>query len=284
MFCAECGHIGFPVRIACAVCNATLPDVPACLESPEEREKVKRVVCKQCGSEASDARIACTQCDASFPRPFELSWEEDTPPHGSEGVSYYTYVVPDAACDECRKFTGYCFLPFRLPEHRLPIKTCKFPVCWCGIWAVYTSGDSAEIVEFLERTGGAATGAQISAYLDGKRAPQRERSAKEGAAANLYARAFRAEKVSLDEAITLYRQSAAACMALLREDWAWGWSYLDDSYNRLTLILERARRFYEALQEIGQYRSFLTEMGREHMPESIAKRRARLEKKVGHLG
>ena len=118
MFCPKCGQIGFPVRIACTVCNATLPEVPAILETPEQRAKPKRVVREACGSEAPDARIACVRCDASFPRPFELSWEEDRPPQLNQGASYYAYVVPDTACEECKKFQGYCFLPSRLEDHR----------------------------------------------------------------------------------------------------------------------------------------------------------------------
>ncbi len=59
-----------------------------------------------------------------------------------------------------------------------------------------------------------------------------------------------------------------------------GWDYLENSYNRLTLILERSRRFSEALREIDDYRRFCAEMGRKAQVETIAKREARLNKKI----
>ena len=90
MFCTKCGKKGFPVRIACIVCNTTLPDVPAILETPDQRANPKQVTCMKCGSIAGDARIACTHCDASFPRPFRLSGEG--PLTHVPGIAYYKFI------------------------------------------------------------------------------------------------------------------------------------------------------------------------------------------------
>jgi hypothetical protein len=90
------------------------------------------------------------------------------------------------------------------------------------------------------------------------------------------------EKTSPEESISLYRESIQAWKATLRADAVSRWDYLEDSYNRLTLILEKSRRFSEALREIDDYRTFCMEMGRKKQVETIGKREARLKKKI-HL-
>jgi len=184
-------------------CNATLPDVPAILELPEERSKPKHVECMKCGAVAQDARIACVHCDASLPRPFSLTNDEAELPDEPK-VAYFTFSCPDTACEECKKFEGFCFLPSRLADYRIPIPGCKFPVCWCGIWAVFSERDAADTVAFLERSGGAATLEQICAYL-GQMCPGAGRSARARAAVDLYARA---ERVSPERAGVIHRGGA----------------------------------------------------------------------------
>jgi len=197
MLCPKCGKKGFPVRIACNVCDATLPDAPAILETPEKRGTPKRIVCVKCGSPAMDARIACIHCDATFPPPFELS-DEERPLEHDPNIAYYTIVCCQEACKECASFGGLSFLPSRLPNYRIPVPACKYPVCWCRIMGVYwdegtvaTSGsagkeviqhqpgDAADVAAFLERSGGAATAAQIDSYVAsqsrGGTAPSRSR-------------------------------------------------------------------------------------------------------------
>lgn len=298
MFCTKCGEKGFPVRIACMVCNATLPDAPAILEAPEERGKPKQVACKKCGSMALDARITCVHCDATFPRPFQLS-DADGPVTHDPKIAYYNFVSCDGACEECGRFDGFCFLPSKLSSYRLPISACKFPVCWCGIVGVYSDegtvltrdvagmqdtyhqpGDAADIVGFLQRSNGAATRDQIAAYVDAQLAPERESRAREHADVELWLRAYRSEKASPEESISLYCESIQAWKATLRADGASRWDYLEESYNRVTLILEKSRQFSEALREIDDYRTFCVEMGRKKQVETIAKREARLKKKI----
>lgn len=136
MFCTKCGKKGFPVRIACQKCNATLPDVPACLESPEDREKPKSVFCQKCGQVAVDARIACVHCDSSFPRPFHLlsgmhQLETDN------SIEHYEFIASKGACPECAKLHGKEFRPKELRKYPLPVPQCANPVCWCSIIGVY---------------------------------------------------------------------------------------------------------------------------------------------------
>lgn len=280
------------------VCNATLPDAPATLETPEERAKSKHVKCMKCGSTALDARIACVHCDASFPRPFELS-DTDGPLEYDPKIAYYNFVCCEGACEECRKLDGLSFLSSKLLSYRLPISTCKYAICWCGIVGVYSDegtvvtsdrvgkqdtyhqpGDAADVVALLQRSNGVATKHQIAAYIDAQLAPERERRAREHANVELWQQAYRLEKESPEQSISLYRESIQAWKATLRADEASRWDYLEDSYNRLTLILERSRRFPEALQEIDDYRNFCLEIGRKAQVETIAKREARLKKKT----
>jgi len=298
MFCDKCGRKGFPVRIACVVCNATLPDAPAILETPQERAKPKQVRRVKCGSVALDARIACVHCDATFPRPFQLI-DADGPVTHDPKIAYYNFVCCDGACEECRRFNGLCFLPSKRSNYRLPISACKYPVCWCGIVGVYSDegtvvthdgagkqdtyhqpGDAADIVSFLQHSNGVATKDQIAAYVDAQLAPERERREREHANVELWQGAYRLEKTSPEESISLYRESIQAWKATLRTDAASRWDYIEDSYNRLTLILGKSRQFPEALREIDDYRTFRVEMGRKKQVETIAKREARLKKKI----
>jgi len=88
------------------------------------------------------------------------------------------------------------------------------------------------------------------------------------------------EKASPEKSISLYGESIQAWKATLRADSASRWDFLEDSYNRLTLILEKSRQFSEALREIDDYRNFCVEMGRKKQVETIAKRETRLKKKI----
>jgi hypothetical protein len=280
------------------VCNATLPDAPAILETPQEREKPKLVKCVKCRSIALDARIACIHCDATFPRPFQLS-DADGPFTHDPKIAYYNFVCCDGACEECRRFDGFCFLPLKLSHYRLPISACKYPICWCGIVGVYSDegsvvtydpagkqvtyhqqGGAADIIAFLQRSNGVATKDAIAAYFDAQLAPERERRTREHANVELWLRAYRLEKQSAEQSIPLYRESIQAWKATLRADAASRWDYLESSYNRVTLILEKTRRFSESLHEIEDYRSFCLEMGRKAQLETIAKREARLRKRI----
>ncbi len=169
------------MRLACTACNATLPDLPAIFEPPEERIKPKEVKCERCGAIAQGGRIACMHCDATLPRPFSFNDGDGELPD-ELWIAYWEFVCLDDACDECRKFKFFCFLPSRRRDFRVPIPGCKFPVCWCGLWAVgrdmaaVPGGDHYYVVEFLQQSGGAATDEQISAYLEAKRAAHDQRS------------------------------------------------------------------------------------------------------------
>ena len=297
MFCTKCGKKGFPVRIACIVCNTTLPDVPAILETPDQRANPKQVTCMKCGSIAGDARIACTHCDASFPRPFRLSGEG--PLTHVPGIAYYKFICSGAACLECKKFDGLCFLPSKLREYRLPVPTCTYPVCWCDVVGVYLDegvivtsdatgtkanypqpGSAPDILELLRRSNGVATSEEIDAHVEAQLRPERERRAREDANVDLWLRAYRLEKESPERSISLYRESIQAWKAALRAEPASRWDYLDDCYNRLTLMLERSKRVTEALREIDDYHAFSSEMARRAQMEPIAKREARLRKRI----
>ncbi len=141
-------------------------------------------------------------------------------------------------------------------------------------------GDAADIVGFLRRSNGVATKDQIAAYVDAQLAPERESAAREHANVELWLRAHRLEKESPEESVSLYRESIQVWKATLRADAASRWDYLEESYNRVTLILEKSRQFSEALHEIDDYRTFCMEMGRKKQVETIAKREARLKKKI----
>jgi hypothetical protein len=267
--------------MACIVCNATLPDVPALLESPDQRLNPKQVKCVKCGSVASDARIACTYCDATFARPFSFS-DIDSEFETDPRIAYYVITsIGEGACDACGELDGLLFTQERLPDYRMPIKTCKNPICNCQVMGMFADdSDAADIVAFLRKSGGVATTEQIRAHIDAKLAPERKRSAQEHANVELYFRACRAEKDSPEEAISLYRQSVQAWKATLRADPASRWDYLDNSYNRLTLMLERSKQFSQALGEIEDYRAFCVEMARKPYLETIEKREARLKRRL----
>lgn len=298
MLCARCGRKGFPVRIACLKCNATLPDVPVPFEAPSERSKPKHVECERCGSVALDARIACQYCDGSFPRPFRLSDEDEI--YGLDGsIAYYTFACSREACEECRKWDGFCFLPARSQMYSVPIPTCQYPVCWCDIVGVFPdegtltvsgpngqsehyafAGSGEDIAAFLKKSGGAARNEQIESYISGQTAPERKTSASETAGVDIFTRAFRSERNSPEAASSLYRESIAAWKSALAEDPSCRWDYLDDSYNRLTLTLERANRFAEAIEAIEDYRAFRALMGRTDEVDAIAKREKKLRKRI----
>lgn len=300
MFCPKCGKKGFPVRIACIACNATLPDIPAIFETPDQRVKPKHVVCSARGAVAIDARIACSHCDATFPRPFTLS-DADEPPKPNPEIAYYKFVCGGGACTACRSLSGLRFLPEKLSDYCIPNPACEHPVCWCHIFGVcwdegtgftsdgrgnriiyHSPGNAADVAAFLRRSGGVATAAQIKAYVDERLAPERERAAREMVLVQLWRRAHSEEKNSPARAISLYCESIEEWKGALRADAASRWDYLDESYNRLTLLLERARLSAEALRAVNDYYTFCAEMRRKPSVETIVKRQARLRRKLLH--
>ena len=251
----------------------------------------------KCGSIAGDARIACTHCDASFPRPFRLSGEG--PLTHVPRIAYYEFTCSEAACPECKKFDGLCFLPSKLREHRVPIPTCTYPVCWCDVVGVYLDegviltsdptgakanypqpGSAPDILDFLRRSNGVATRGEIDAHVDAQLRPERESRAREHTNVDLWSRAYRLERESPEQSISLYRESIEAWKAALRAEPTSRWDYLDDCYNRLTLLLERSKRVSEALREIDDYHAFSSEMARRVQMETIVKREARLRKRI----
>ena len=202
--------------------------------------------------------------------------------------------MDDETCEECRKFDGFSILPSKVKDYCIPIPDCKSPDCRCQImptfWDQGTTvstdregkevtyhepGDAADIVAFLEHSGGVATSAQIDAYIDAQLAPLRKEREREHANVELWQRAYRTEKESPDKSIPLYRESIQAWKTV-----GVRWDYLEDSYNRLTLTLEKLGRFPEALREIDGYRAFCLEKGRNTLLNTIVKREARLKKKV----
>lgn len=137
MYCEKCGKKGFPVRIACFNCNATLPDVPAVLESPEERGKPKNVVCEKCGQVAVDGRIACEHCDTSFPRPLHLISGMQGPEEADQSIDRYVFIASKGACPECARLNGKEFRHRQLHNYPLPVQRCINPVCRCSIVGRY---------------------------------------------------------------------------------------------------------------------------------------------------
>jgi hypothetical protein len=131
--------------------------MPAAFESPEERDKPKRVVCTKCGSAATDARLACETCDASFPVPFtfhrqeELAYDKD--------ISHYEYSCPwpEAACEACRKMDGFEFMWEDRHSHALPVPGCTNRVCWCGIVGIYRRQGAAAAPGAQHRQSGVPT-------------------------------------------------------------------------------------------------------------------------------
>lgn len=136
MFCAKCGKEGFPVRIACLSCNATLPDIPAVLESPDARDRPKKVECAKCGFQATDARIACENCDQTFPRPFSLDRGVPTECLENPDIELFVIICCPNACEECKEFDGSELTKAQAKDFRMPITTCTRAVCWCSIVGV----------------------------------------------------------------------------------------------------------------------------------------------------
>jgi len=96
--------------------------------------------------------------------------------------------------------------------------------------------------QFPSAFNGVATKDQIAAYVDA----HWPRTRKERARA--CERGIMAGRLSVGEdlsggIISLYRESIQAWKATLRTDAASRWDYIEDSYNRLTLILEKSRQF-----------------------------------------
>lgn len=137
MLCPKCGQQGFPVRIACLGCNATLPDIPASFENPGNRGHAKNVVCVKCGAKADDARIACEKCDATFPRPFSFTPQEEF--EDDPRISYYEFMA-EGGCEECAKLNGKRLSFAELGKYPIPYRRCKNPVCWCTIIGVGNAG------------------------------------------------------------------------------------------------------------------------------------------------
>jgi len=126
-----------------------------------------------------------------------------------------------------------------------------------------------------------ATAAQIDAYIDAQLAPERKRREGERVAVELFQRAYVTEKESPERSIPLYCESIQASKTILTSTLVGpGWGYLEDSYNRLTLTLEKLGRFPEALRQVDDYRAFCLEKGRNTHLDAIIKREARLKKKV----
>jgi hypothetical protein len=144
----------------------------------------------------------------------------------------------------------------------------------------HNPGDAADIVSFLERSNAAATDAQIAAYIDAKLAPERERRAKQDAILELRDQARRLEVDSPEQSISLYRESIQRWRAMLKTEPMFGWHYLEDTYNRLTLVLERSKQFREALNQISEYRAFFRQMGKEARLNTIEKRESRLRRRL----
>jgi len=307
MYCTKCGRKGFPVRLACLKCNATLAGLPG-FDLPKVRAQGgKPVVCGKCGALATDARIACLGCDQSFPRPFCLEEEGYDPEfENSPAIAYYRIHSFEDACDACREMNGVCFTREHFPEYRMPIKGCKNAICWCGVIGIYAdegayifyepdgserAGGSRPAVEFAEvlrRFGGISTDPRAVAYFEAQAAArqlERERWEHERAASQKLGEALAHEKEGhAEEAISLYRESVQLYKGVA-EKYSVGlnWGDLHLVYDRLTLVLERSGRPEEALAEIAQYRA----MARESQQPSdswnaFLKREARLKKQLAH--
>ena len=305
MYCTKCGRKGFPVRLACLKCNATLAGLPG-FDLPKVRAQGgKPVVCGKCGAPATDARIACLGCDQSFPRPFRLEEEEYDPEfENSPAVAYYMIRSDEDACDVCREMNGVCFTREHFPEYRMPIKGCKNAICWCDVIGIYAdegayfshepdgseravgSRPAVEFAEVLRRFGGISTDPRAVAYFEAQEAArqlERERSDLQHAASQKLGQGLAREKEGhREEALTLYRESIQAYKAVAQKySVELAWPYLHLAYDRLTLVLERSGRLEEALAEIARYRA----LGRESQPASAAwnafvSREARIKKRL----
>jgi len=216
MYCTKCGRKGFPVRLACLKCNATLAGLPGFDLPRASAQGGKPVVCGKCGALATDARIACLGCDQSFPRPFYLEEGGYDPEfENSPAIAYYRIHSFEDACDACREMNGVCFTREKFLEYRMPIKGCKNAICWCGIIGIYAdegayfsyepdgskravgSQPAVEFAEVLRRFGGISTDPRAVAYFKAQAAArqlERERSDLEHAASQKLGQGLGREK------------------------------------------------------------------------------------------
>lgn len=216
-------------------------------------------------------------------------------------IAYFEWccLYDGKTCKECVRMDGLKWLPGYPDAPHEPLASCtNREGCRCSTVAVFADsgtitqwregreitvhqpGDAEDIAGFLKRSGGMATLAQVGAWVDARRAPELERRALEHSAAEKTNAAYQLEKGEPDRALGLYRESAGMWKAAIKggpEPWAW--DRLDFIYDRMSLLLERSKKFEEALVEIQTYLSFV---GRPEGSKTanIRKREERLKKKL----
>jgi hypothetical protein len=236
-----------------------------------------------------------------------MDLDYDAESETSPEMTYYTIFCNEGACDACRELDRVEFTPEHLPEYRPPIKTCKNPVCWCGVSGVSGGSDAplwlVETVDVLRRFGGRSNDPRAVAYFEAQKAAQaqkrereeREREASrmrleanlrrqnfEGAALQKSREARVFEKDDPDQAVLLYREVVGIYENIATSfSVPPAWPRLDHVYDRLTVLLSRVRREEEALAEIARYRAF----GRGSQPacatwNAILSREARIKKRL----
>mgnify|MGYP000250476932 CR=1 FL=1 len=188
------------------------------------------------------------------------------------------------SCDECRALDGIYFLPRLANMPQPPLPSCKSSKgCRCIlIYIPKESPGAVDTAEFIRKQGGKATSEQVAEYRETKQAPAREENLKRRLASDKAQAARRHEKDHPEESIALYRESIAIQRELAQnspDQWSWrDFPYL---YNRLTLLLERLKRYEEALEEIKAYEALPhKDAGTKSDREVIEKRKIRLKRKL----
>lgn len=198
-------------------------------------------------------------------------------------VVFMSWCASEDACPTCQAMDGMVLLPDS-PVHA-PHPGCTSPTgCTCFETMVLSREAVPRdrgLEAYIRANGGMITSEMHDSFEQGRQAadPKHQASDMQHASSAITAEAHDAEAAQeLPRAAELYRESIRLDLAAAELVPGDPWRLRDMPYlfNRLTLVLERLKRYEDALAAIGEFDSL-------GLPadDAISKRRARISKRLG---
>ena len=197
---------------------------------------------------------------------------QDTPQ-----VAYVEWSCLDSACKKGRELEKWIWLPHLSPTP--PLAECnRKDRCPCLlVYILEEERGAKDVLQILNEVGGKALRKDMEKRLDLER---KEQASKQKQVSDMSTEARELEKHNSLQAVELYRKCIDGAIANQSGD-EWDLRDLPYWFNRLTLLLEREKRWEEALQEIERYEDTPLQWVNKQEKEALAKRKIRIGKKLG---
>ena len=197
-------------------------------------------------------------------------------PQDSSQVAYVEWSCLDSACKEGRELEKWIWLPRLSPTP--PLADCnRKNRCPCILVYVLEEEQGArDVLQILKEMGGKALRKDVEERRD---LESKERDRQQRRVSDMSTEARALEKQNSHQAVELYRKCIEGAIANQSGD-EWDLRDLPYWFNRLTLLLEREKRWEEALQEIERYENTPLQWVNKQEKEALAKRKMRIGKKL----